>query len=75
MTYELSHLRALEAEAIHVFREVAAQLVQAAGLRSPATIVVGHVVGLREQLGWFDREPAVASPPPANTTPMEVALT
>ena len=26
MSYELSHLRALEAEAIHVFREVAAQL-------------------------------------------------
>jgi sulfate adenylyltransferase subunit 2 len=26
MTYELSHLRALESEAIHVFREVAAQL-------------------------------------------------
>jgi sulfate adenylyltransferase subunit 2 len=26
MTYELSHLRALEAEAIHIFREVAAQL-------------------------------------------------
>src|SRR4051794_29289346 len=26
MPYELSHLRALEAEAIHIFREVAAQL-------------------------------------------------
>ena len=52
-----------------------AELVQAAGLRSPATIVVGHVVGLREQLGWFDREPTAASPSPANTTPMEVALT
>jgi sulfate adenylyltransferase subunit 2 len=26
MTYELPHLRALEAEAIHIFREVAAQL-------------------------------------------------
>src|SRR5215218_4321390 len=26
MTYELSHLRALESEAIHIFREVAAQL-------------------------------------------------
>src|SRR5215213_2231175 len=31
--------------------------VQAAGLRPPAVTVVGEVVGLREQLRWFDTRP------------------
>ncbi len=31
--------------------------VQAAGLRPPAIIVVGDVVGMRDKLAWFDRRP------------------
>ena len=31
--------------------------VKKAGLKSPAIIVVGHVVSLREELAWFDRKP------------------
>ncbi|MBC8163012.1 MAG: uroporphyrinogen-III C-methyltransferase [Roseiflexaceae bacterium] len=34
-----------------------AAAVSASGLRSPATIVVGEVVGLRDTLNWFDRQP------------------
>lgn len=32
-------------------------VVEKAGLKSPAIIVVGHVVSLREELAWFDRKP------------------
>ncbi len=31
--------------------------VQAAGLKAPAIIVVGHVVDLRERLQWFEKRP------------------
>ncbi len=31
--------------------------VKKAGLKSPAIIVVGHVVSLREELAWFDKRP------------------
>ncbi|PIE60880.1 MAG: uroporphyrinogen-III C-methyltransferase [Desulfobacterales bacterium] len=31
--------------------------VKKAGLKSPAIIVVGHVVALREELAWFDKKP------------------
>ena len=31
--------------------------VQKAGLKSPAIIVVGHVVSLRDELAWFDKKP------------------
>ncbi len=31
--------------------------VKKAGLKSPAIIVVGHVVTLREELAWFDKKP------------------
>ncbi|WP_022664569.1 uroporphyrinogen-III C-methyltransferase [Desulfospira joergensenii] len=31
--------------------------VRKAGLKSPAIIVVGHVVSLRDELAWFDRKP------------------
>jgi uroporphyrinogen III methyltransferase/synthase len=31
--------------------------VRAAGLSSPAVIVIGEVVGLREKLGWFENRP------------------
>ncbi len=31
--------------------------VQAAGLKSPAIIVIGPVVSLRDELAWFDRRP------------------
>ncbi|MCJ8500660.1 uroporphyrinogen-III C-methyltransferase [Desulfatitalea alkaliphila] len=34
-----------------------AERVRAAGLKAPAIIVVGEVVGLREQLQWFERRP------------------
>jgi uroporphyrinogen III methyltransferase / synthase len=32
-------------------------VVKAANLKSPAIIVVGHVVSLREELAWFDKKP------------------
>ena len=31
--------------------------VKKAGLKSPAIIVVGHVVSLRDELAWFDKKP------------------
>ena len=31
--------------------------VQAAGLGAPATVVVGDVVGLRDEIGWWEKEP------------------
>jgi len=31
--------------------------VEKAGLKSPAIIVVGHVVSLRDELAWFDKKP------------------
>ncbi len=31
--------------------------VQAAGLGAPSTVVVGDVVGLRDSIGWWEREP------------------
>jgi len=31
--------------------------VKKAGLKSPAIIVVGHVVSLRDELSWFDKKP------------------
>ncbi|WP_321494188.1 uroporphyrinogen-III C-methyltransferase [uncultured Desulfobacter sp.] len=31
--------------------------VEKAGLKSPAIIVVGHVVSLRDELSWFDKKP------------------
>jgi len=34
-----------------------ASLVAAAGIRAPAITIFGAVVGLREQLGWFERRP------------------
>jgi len=34
-----------------------AGIVAAAGLRPPALVVIGGVVGLREQLAWFERRP------------------
>ena len=33
------------------------EVAQKAGLKPPAIIVVGEVVGLREELAWFDRKP------------------
>ncbi len=32
-------------------------VVKEAGIKSPAVIVIGHVVSLREELAWFDRKP------------------
>ena len=37
--------------------ETIVERVKAAGLKSPAIIVVGHVVSLREELAWFDTKP------------------
>jgi uroporphyrinogen III methyltransferase/synthase len=37
--------------------ETIVQVVKEAGLKSPAIIVVGHVVSLREELAWFDKKP------------------
>ncbi len=37
--------------------ETIVENVREAGLKSPAVIVVGHVVGLREELAWFDTKP------------------
>ena len=37
--------------------ETIAELSDAAGLRSPALVVVGEVVRLREQLAWFESRP------------------
>ncbi|HCY86830.1 MAG TPA: HemD protein, partial [Desulfobacteraceae bacterium] len=37
--------------------ETIVDVVEKAGLKSPAIIVVGHVVSLREELAWFDRKP------------------
>lgn len=34
-----------------------ADLVESKGLRSPAIIIVGEVVGLRERLAWYDTKP------------------
>jgi len=33
------------------------EAITAAGLRPPALLVVGEVVGLRERLGWYERRP------------------
>ena len=33
------------------------EAVRAAGLGAPAAIVIGHVVGLREELSWWERRP------------------
>jgi uroporphyrinogen III methyltransferase/synthase len=37
--------------------ETIVEVVEKAGLKSPAIIVVGHVVSLREELAWFDQKP------------------
>lgn len=37
--------------------ETIVDVVKKAGLKSPAIIVVGHVVSLREELSWFDKKP------------------
>jgi len=37
--------------------ETIVEVVNKAGLKSPAIIVVGHVVSLREELAWFDKKP------------------
>jgi uroporphyrinogen III methyltransferase/synthase len=37
--------------------ETIVDVVNKAGLKSPAIIVVGHVVSLREELAWFDKKP------------------
>jgi len=37
--------------------ETIVEVVEKAGLKSPAIIVVGHVVSLREELAWFDKKP------------------
>ncbi|WP_320044144.1 uroporphyrinogen-III C-methyltransferase [uncultured Desulfobacter sp.] len=37
--------------------ETIVDAVKKAGLKSPAIIVVGHVVSLREELSWFDKKP------------------
>jgi uroporphyrinogen III methyltransferase/synthase len=37
--------------------ETIVQVVNQAGLKSPAIIVVGHVVSLRKKLAWFDTKP------------------
>ena len=37
--------------------ETIVAVVEKAGLKSPAIIVVGHVVSLRNELAWFDRKP------------------
>ena len=49
MSYEISHLRALESEAIHVIREVAAELERAVLLFSGGkdTAVLLHLAGRR----------------------------
>lgn len=44
--------RTLVAELTHV-----ADRAREAGVRSPALIVVGQVVGLRQQLAWFEKRP------------------
>ena len=41
---------------VATLRDVA-ERVRAAGLMSPAVIVVGEVVRMRETIGWFDRRP------------------
>lgn len=33
------------------------KMVEAAGIKPPAVIVVGNVVGLREKMRWFDKKP------------------
>ena len=37
--------------------ETIVEVVEKAKLKSPAIIVVGHVVSLREELAWFDKKP------------------
>lgn len=37
--------------------ETIVQIVKQAKLKSPAIIVIGHVVSLREELAWFDKRP------------------
>lgn len=37
--------------------ETIVEVVNKAGLKSPAIIVVGHVVSLRKELAWFDKKP------------------
>ena len=37
--------------------ETIVDVVNRAGLKSPAIIVVGHVVSLRDELAWFDKKP------------------
>ncbi len=37
--------------------ETIVDVVKKAGLKSPAIIVVGHVVSLRDELAWFDKKP------------------
>jgi len=37
--------------------ETIAERVKQAGLKSPAIIIIGHVVSLRDELSWFDKKP------------------
>lgn len=37
--------------------ETIVDVVKKAGLKSPAVIVIGHVVSLRDELAWFDQRP------------------
>ncbi|MFH2093854.1 MAG: uroporphyrinogen-III C-methyltransferase [Pseudomonadota bacterium] len=37
--------------------ETIVDVVKKAGLKSPASIVIGHVVSLRDELAWFDNRP------------------
>lgn len=37
--------------------ETIVERVKEAGLKSPAIIIIGHVVSLREELAWFDQKP------------------
>lgn len=37
--------------------ETIVEKVEKAGLKSPAIIIIGHVVSLRDELAWFDKRP------------------
>ncbi len=51
-----------------------AAAIQAAAIESPATIVVGEVVALREQLAWFQPEAALPAQPPFHWPLLERAI-